>query len=313
VYSRPQLKPPRGICSFTTTTFCAHRGADQGAGRSAFGWDLLRLLGGSTSASPPSTSGLLQLPGLTSTRLGRHTVVLDQHRHFRAGIFFPGRRSVSSGRHIYVSADIGGAGVDSDTLLAGICVFWPAFPTVGRQRQVLAFSGRDTKVLGRICALPAGLARVRSRLGCRCLSSTGWAGISSNPGWAGAGRILAGPARVGSPAGPAAPPSPGGPLLHCHPGSPQVSAPFGRWASAGPRPRRDSRPSRLLRQRARPPRRIFSLITPRTTRPTLLFIWPECEAPGRRRQHKVCDRAASLSYQQVLQTSPAIYASKYLY
>jgi hypothetical protein len=91
VYIRPQLKPPCGICSFTTTTFGVHRGADQGAGRSTSGRDLLHLLGGSTSATPPSTAGLLQLPGLTSTRPGRHTVVPDLRQHFWAGIFFPGQ------------------------------------------------------------------------------------------------------------------------------------------------------------------------------------------------------------------------------
>jgi hypothetical protein len=64
VYVRPQLKPSHGICSFTTTTFGAHRGADQGAGRSTSERDLLHLLRGSTSASPPSTAGPLHLPGL---------------------------------------------------------------------------------------------------------------------------------------------------------------------------------------------------------------------------------------------------------
>jgi hypothetical protein len=85
VYARPHLKPSHGICSFTTMTFGAHRGADQGAGRSTSGRDLLHLLGGSTSAPPPSTAGLLQLPGLTSTRPGRHMAILDLHWHLRAG------------------------------------------------------------------------------------------------------------------------------------------------------------------------------------------------------------------------------------
>jgi hypothetical protein len=107
VYIRPQLKPSHGICSFTTTTFGAHRGADQGAGRSTSRRDLLHQLGGSTSASPPSTAGLLQLPRLTSTRPGRHTAVPDLHRHRRAstqlrwaGIFY-----VLAGI-FYVPADI---------------------------------------------------------------------------------------------------------------------------------------------------------------------------------------------------------------
>jgi hypothetical protein len=89
VYVRPQLKPSHSICSFTTTTFGAHRGARQGAGRSTSGWDLLHLLGGSTSASPPSTAGLLHLPGLISTRLDRHMAVLDLLWHFRAGTRLP--------------------------------------------------------------------------------------------------------------------------------------------------------------------------------------------------------------------------------
>jgi hypothetical protein len=88
VYVRPQLKPSHGICSFTTTTFGAHHGADQGAGRSTSRRDLLHLLGGSTSASPASTAGLLHLPGLTSTRPGQHTAVPDLHRHLRAGTRF---------------------------------------------------------------------------------------------------------------------------------------------------------------------------------------------------------------------------------
>jgi hypothetical protein len=89
VYSRPQLKPPCAICCFTTTTFGAHRGADQGAGRSRSERDLLRLLGGSTSAQPPCTAGLLQLGGLTSTRPGQHTAVPDLHQHLRAGTQLP--------------------------------------------------------------------------------------------------------------------------------------------------------------------------------------------------------------------------------
>jgi hypothetical protein len=101
VYSRPQLKPPYGICSFTTTTFGAHHGADQGTGRSTSRRDLLCLLGGSASALPPSTSGLLQLPGLTSTRPGRHSAVPDPHRHLRAGTRLP-RASIFMSRPAYL-------------------------------------------------------------------------------------------------------------------------------------------------------------------------------------------------------------------
>jgi hypothetical protein len=100
VYVRPQLKPPCGICSFTTTTFRAHRGVDQGAGTSTSGRGLLHLLGGSTSASPPSTADLLQLPGLTSTRPGWHTTVPNLHQHIRAGIFFPGPAYLCPGQHM---------------------------------------------------------------------------------------------------------------------------------------------------------------------------------------------------------------------
>jgi hypothetical protein len=101
VYVRPQLKPPCGICSFTTTTFGAHRGADQGAGRSTSRRDLLHLLGGLTSALPPSTAGILHLPGLTSTRPGRHTAVPDLHRHLQAGTRFP-RASIFMSRPAYL-------------------------------------------------------------------------------------------------------------------------------------------------------------------------------------------------------------------
>jgi hypothetical protein len=107
----------------TTMTFGAHRGADQGAGRVTSGRDLLRQLRGSTSASPPSTAGLLQLPGLTSTRPGRHSVVPDLHQHFWAGIFFLGLAYLCPSQHIYVPADICGAGVDSDISLADIYNF----------------------------------------------------------------------------------------------------------------------------------------------------------------------------------------------
>jgi hypothetical protein len=101
VYVRPQLKPSHVICSFTTMTFGAHRGVDQGAGRSTSGRDLVHLLGGSSSASPPSTAGLLHFPGLTSTRPGRHTPVPDLHRHLRAGTRLP-RAGIFMSRPAYV-------------------------------------------------------------------------------------------------------------------------------------------------------------------------------------------------------------------
>jgi hypothetical protein len=107
VYVWPQLKPSHGICSFTTTTFGAHRGADQGAGRSTSGRDLLHLLGGSTSPSPPSIAGLLHLPGLMSTRPGQHTAVSDLHRHLRAGTqFLPAGIFYVLAGIFYVLADI---------------------------------------------------------------------------------------------------------------------------------------------------------------------------------------------------------------
>jgi hypothetical protein len=194
VYSRPQLKPPCGICSFTTTTFGAHRGADSSAGRITFGRDLLRQLGGSTSALSPSTSGLLQLPGPTSTRPGRHLAVPDRHRHFWTGIFFPGPALgflgptlVGPGQHIYVPDDIGGAGVDSGTPLAGIHFLWPEFTSAGRHISIPTFFGRNLQVLGRHSKISA---------------SMGWhsgspeqAGASSS-GWAGSSFIPAGPSRI---------------------------------------------------------------------------------------------------------------------
>jgi hypothetical protein len=112
VYSRPQLKPPCGICSFTTTTFGAHHGANQGAGRSTSRRDLHRLLEGSTLALPPSTAGLLQLPGLTSTRPGRHTRLSRIYINISGPTYSsPDRHSASSGWHIYVPADFGGPGL----------------------------------------------------------------------------------------------------------------------------------------------------------------------------------------------------------
>jgi hypothetical protein len=104
---------------------------------------------------PPSTAGLLQLPGLTSTRPGRHTAVLDLHRHLwagtrlhRAGIFyvpagifmsrpaymglgstsafpgpaydFPGRNMFFPSRYSRLWAGIG----EFRPLLAGIIEYW---------------------------------------------------------------------------------------------------------------------------------------------------------------------------------------------
>jgi hypothetical protein len=156
VYVRPQLKPPCGICSFTTTTFGAHRGADQGAGRSTSGRDLLHLLGGSTSASPPSTAGLLQPPGLTSIRPSRHTAILDLHRHLRVGtrfhpadIFYvPANIFYVPVGIFYVSADICGPGVDSGTSQPAYIFFWPVITPSGRHIAILAFLGWSKLVLG---------------------------------------------------------------------------------------------------------------------------------------------------------------------
>jgi hypothetical protein len=111
VYSRPQLKPPCGICSFTTTTFGAHRGADSSAGRITSGRDLLCQLRGSTSTSPPSTSGLLQLPRPTSTHLGWHSAIPDRHQHFRADIFFTGLALGFLGLALVVPTDFDGPGM----------------------------------------------------------------------------------------------------------------------------------------------------------------------------------------------------------
>jgi hypothetical protein len=165
VYVRPQLKPSHGICSFTTTTFGAHRGDDQGAGRSTSGRDLLHLLGGSTSAPPPSTAGLLQLPGLTSTRLGRHTAVPDLHRHFRAGIFFPGPAFgfpgpalVGPGWHISVPAGIRFFWAEICHSLTGIRVCGPGWAISSLSRLACEQAGpipaapRLSPLLGRALA-----------------------------------------------------------------------------------------------------------------------------------------------------------------
>jgi hypothetical protein len=167
-------------------TFGAHRGADQGAGRVTSGRDLLRQLRGSTSASPPSTAGLLQLPGLTSTRPGRHSVVPDLHQHFWAGIFFLGPAYLCPSQHIYVPADICGAGVDSDISLAGIYSFWPELTSACRIISISAYSGQNMQVLGRRSKIPAGMGRHgRSPL----------RGRASLSGWAGSSFISAGPSR----------------------------------------------------------------------------------------------------------------------
>jgi hypothetical protein len=164
VQSAP-FKPSHGICCFTTTIFGTHHGADQGAGRSTSGQDLLRLLGGSTSALPPSTAGLLHLPRLTSTLPGRHTVVSDLHQHFWAGIFILGPAYLCLGRHIYVPSDICGARVDSGIPPANICVFWPEYTPTGWHIAVLAFFGRNKSVPGRFWPFLAGSGRLGPRLG----------------------------------------------------------------------------------------------------------------------------------------------------
>jgi hypothetical protein len=173
VYIRLQLKPPCGICSFTTTTFGAHRGADQGAGRSTSGRDLLCLLGGSTSASPPSTAGLLYLPRLPSTRPGQHSVIPDLHQHLRASTR-PPRAGIFMSRPTYV-------GLGST----------PAFP-----RPAYMFPDRNIRLRAGIYRFWLFLAGI----------SSSWAGLALSrpvlgalgPGWAGAPaqqQVLAGPTR----------------------------------------------------------------------------------------------------------------------
>jgi hypothetical protein len=155
VYVRPQLKPSHGICSFTTTIFGTHRGADQGAGRNTFGRDLLHLLGGSTSASPPSTAGLLQHPGPTSTRQGRHTVVPNLHQHFRAGIVYvpAGIFYVPTGI-FYVPADIFYVPAGIFYVPAGIFMFWPAYVGPG---STSTFPGPAYSFLASIYIFLAGI------------------------------------------------------------------------------------------------------------------------------------------------------------
>jgi hypothetical protein len=165
VYVWPQLKPSYGICSFTTTTFGAHRGADQGASRNTSGRDLLHLLGGSTSALPPSTAGLLQLPGLTSTRLGQHTAVPDLHRHLRAstrlplaGIFMPRPTYLCPGRHMWGRGRLQHFPGRHMCFLAGLYVNGPAYANS-------AFLGQNKPGLGRFSFFPAGSGRFGPRLG----------------------------------------------------------------------------------------------------------------------------------------------------
>jgi hypothetical protein len=222
VYSRPQLKPPCGICSFTTTTFGAHRGADKSAGRITSGWDLLRQLWGSTSALPSSTSGLPQLPGLISTRPGRHTFVPNLLRHFWADIFFPGPALVGPGWHICVPVDIGGAGVNSDTPRPAYIFFWPVFTPTGRHKPIPAFPGRSSRFLGQYRGIPAQ----------HRASSCGWASSSLNsagPSWPLCGFSVR-PSRPPSRAGTARPPR-------------LFSA--ASWAPAGPQSRRSDASSYL--------------------------------------------------------------------
>jgi hypothetical protein len=217
VYVRPQLKTFHGICSFTTTTFGAHRGADQGAGRSTSGRDLLHLLGGSTSVLPPSIAGLLQLPGLTSTRPGRHTAVPDLHRHLRAGtrlhragIFYvpAGTFYVLAGI-FYVPAGIYGSRVDFGIPRAGkylpqpeYVFSWPVFAFLGRHLPIPTSPGRHSRFLGqtgqsrlgRGPPIPAGLRSSNPGWAAALLRCPGWAG-TSYPGWTGSSLFPAGSAR----------------------------------------------------------------------------------------------------------------------
>jgi hypothetical protein len=178
VYVRPQLKPSHGICSFTTTTFGAHRGADQGTGRSTSGRDLHRLLGGSTSASPLSTAGLLLHPELISTRPGRHTVVPNLHQHFWAGIFYvpTGMFYVLAGI-FYVPADIFMSrstyvGPGSTSALPG-----PAYNSPGRHIIYPGRKSRSWAGIQQIWPLRAGIRSFWADLG------------QSRPAKAGAGPV----------------------------------------------------------------------------------------------------------------------------
>jgi hypothetical protein len=236
VYVRPQLKPPCGICSFTMTTFGAHRGADQGGGRSTSGRDLLHLLGGSKSAPPPSIAGLLQLPGLTSSRPGRHTVVSDLLRHFRAGIFFPGPALgfprpalVGPNQHIYVPA-----------------LPWPAY----------IISGRNSHSRAGICQFWPSLAGIRRFWAGTVVSRPAWAGILRNR----LGRVVI--IWVGRPLLPPGRPNPASPLQPSRPRSRAGTAGLPRpvlstgQASAGPQPRHrcvSSRPTSWARPRKADP------------------------------------------------------------
>jgi hypothetical protein len=230
VYVRPKLKPSHGICCFTTTTFGAHCGADQGAGRSTSGWDLLHQLGGSTSASPSSIAGLLQLPGLTSTRPGRHTTVPDLHRHLRAGTRLP-RAGIFMSRPTYVgpgstSAFLGPAynfpdrnmffpgrysrfraGIcQSRPLLAGIRDFWAKTgqSRLGRSPPTrLGCSAPPVPGLGRRVLPPAGLALPFPGLGRRRVSLLGCGSCNSAGPARGELRIPAGPAYLQLWSGPA--------------------------------------------------------------------------------------------------------------
>jgi hypothetical protein len=133
-------------------TFGAHRGAEQGAGRSTSGRDLLHLLGGSTSALPPSIAGLLQLTGLTSTRPGQHTAFPDLHRHLRAGTRLPRAGIYVSrpaymcpGRHVWARGQLRHFPAGIYLFLAGIYVYglthidfgplWPEFSGSGPEQQ----------------------------------------------------------------------------------------------------------------------------------------------------------------------------------
>jgi hypothetical protein len=101
-------------------------------------------------------------PRPTSTRPGQHSVVPDLHQHFWAGIFFPGLALgfpglalEGPGRHIYVLADICGAGVDSGTPRPAYIFFWPIFSPAGRHKAIPSFLVQNMQFMGRLISNPA--------------------------------------------------------------------------------------------------------------------------------------------------------------
>jgi hypothetical protein len=205
VYVWPQLKPSHGICSFTTTTFGAHRGADQGAGRSTSGWDLHRLLGGSTSASPPSTAGLLQHPVLMSTR--------------------PGRHSTSSGRHIFMSRPANFMSRPAYMGLGLTSAFpGPAYSFLGRN---IIFPGRNSRSwagIGEFRPLPTGISRYWADFG---LSGRHKASLARAPAF---------PPRLGHAPASCIPASSPGPRLASPVPACVLAGLYPAWSLAGARP-----------------------------------------------------------------------------